>query len=49
MPSDPESRFYPRVFALATAAILGIAVWRILQPFIGAILWSILVAFLLYP
>ena len=49
MPSEHESRFYPRVFALVTAAILGIAVWRILQPFIGAILWSILVAFLLYP
>ena len=49
MPSEHESRFYPRIFALVTAAILGIAVWRILQPFVGAILWSILVAFLLYP
>jgi len=43
MPSEHESRFYPRIFALVTAAILGIAVWRILQPFVGAILWSILV------
>ena len=47
MPSEHESRFYPRIFALVTTAILGVAVWRILQPFIGAILWSILVAFLL--
>jgi predicted PurR-regulated permease PerM len=49
MPVEPKSRFYPRVFALVTAAILALAVWKILQPFIGAILWSILVAFLLYP
>ena len=49
MPSEHESRFYPRIFALVTTAILGVAVWKILQPFIGAILWSILVAFLLYP
>ena len=49
MPSEHESRFYPRIFALVTAAILGVAVWKILQPFIGAILWSILLAFLLYP
>ena len=49
MSSEPESRFYPRVFALVAAALLGFAVWRILQPFIGAILWSVLLAFLLYP
>lgn len=49
MPIEPESRFYPRVFALVTAAILAVAVWTILQPFIGAILWSILLAFLLWP
>lgn len=49
MPPEPESRFYPRVFALVAAAILAVAVWKILQPFIGAILWSILLAFLLWP
>jgi predicted PurR-regulated permease PerM len=49
MPSEPTSRFYPRVFALITAAILGGAVLKILEPFIGAILWSILLAFLLDP
>ncbi|HEV8440864.1 MAG TPA: AI-2E family transporter [Methylomirabilota bacterium] len=44
-----ESHFYPRVFALVTAALLGIALFRILQPFIGSILWSVLLAFLLFP
>ena len=49
MQSEHESPFYPRIFALVTAAILAVAVWKILSPFIGAILWSILLAFLLYP
>ncbi len=47
--TEPRSEFYPRVFALATAVLLGVAVFRILQPFIGPILWSVLLAFLLYP
>src|SRR5262245_18649695 len=41
--------FYARVFALVTAALLGAALFRILEPFIGAILWSVLLAFLLFP
>jgi predicted PurR-regulated permease PerM len=45
----PDARFYPRVFALVAAALLALAVLRMLQPFAGAILWSILLAFLLYP
>jgi predicted PurR-regulated permease PerM len=49
MTSEHESPFYPRIFALVAAAILAVAVWKILQPFIAAILWSILLAFLLYP
>ena len=49
MSGEISSRFYPRVFALVAAAVLGVALWKILQPFIGAILWSILLAFLLYP
>jgi predicted PurR-regulated permease PerM len=44
-----ESDFYPRVFALATAALLGLALFRILQPFFDPILWSVLLAFLLFP
>jgi predicted PurR-regulated permease PerM len=43
------SAFYPRVFALVTAALLGLALFKILQPFIGPILWSVLLAFLLFP
>lgn len=49
MPRDVSERFYSRVFGLVTAAILAFAVWRILQPFIAAIVWSLLLAFLLYP
>jgi len=49
MSNEPDARFYPRVFALVAAAFLALAVFRMLQPFIGAILWSILLAFLLYP
>ncbi|HET7874057.1 MAG TPA: AI-2E family transporter [Methylomirabilota bacterium] len=41
--------FYPRVFALATAAVLGVAVFSILRPFLDAILWGLLLAFLLSP
>ncbi|HXJ81062.1 MAG TPA: AI-2E family transporter [Candidatus Methylomirabilis sp.] len=43
------SAFYARVFALVTAALLGAALFKILEPFIGAILWSVLLAFLLFP
>jgi predicted PurR-regulated permease PerM len=46
-PSDGQ--FYPRVFALAVAALLGFALFRIFQPFIGSILWAFLLAFLLFP
>jgi predicted PurR-regulated permease PerM len=44
-----ESPFYPRVFGLVTALLLGIAVFKILQPFLGALLWAALLAFLLFP
>ncbi len=43
------SSFYPRVFATATAAVLGFAVLRILEPFVGPLLWAALLAFLLFP
>src|SRR5262249_47517778 len=45
--SPEHQNFYPRVFALATAAVLGIALFRILRPFVGPLLWSVLLAFLL--
>ena len=44
-----EDRFYPRVFGLVVAALAGLALYSILQPFIGPILWALLLAFLLHP
>lgn len=44
-----ESRFYPRIFGLAAAALLAFALFKILAPFVGPILWSLLLAFLLFP
>lgn len=41
--------FYPRVFGLAVAALLGFAMFRILHPFLGATSWAFLPAFLLAP
>jgi predicted PurR-regulated permease PerM len=47
--TDPDDRFYPRVFALVTAALLAVALFLILRPFLDAILWSMLLALLLFP
>jgi len=44
-----ESRFYPRVFALTTAGLLGFVLFQILRPFLGPLLWAVLLAFLLFP
>lgn len=44
-----EEHFYPRVFGLVVAAILGYALFLILKPFVGPILWATLLAFLLFP
>lgn len=44
-----RSSFYPRVFASVTAVVLGIAVLRIMQPFLGPLLWATLLAFMLFP
>ena len=41
--------FYPRVFALVTAALLASALFLILRPFLVPILWSMLLALLLFP
>jgi predicted PurR-regulated permease PerM len=43
------SSFYPRVFALAVAVILGYALILIFAPFIGPMAWAAFLAFLLYP
>lgn len=44
-----QGQFYPRVFTLIATALLGYAVFGILQPFLGPILWAALLAFLLFP
>ena len=44
-----HSVFYQRVFALVTAGVLAALLLRIIQPFVGAILWSLLLAVLLHP
>jgi predicted PurR-regulated permease PerM len=44
-----QSTFYPRVFALAVAALLGLALLRIFLPFAGPIAWAAFLAFLLFP
>jgi predicted PurR-regulated permease PerM len=44
-----RDRFYARTFALVTALVLGIALFQIVQPFFGPLLWAMFIAFLLYP
>src|SRR5580698_8084810 len=43
------SSFYPRIFALVVAAVLGYALILIFVPFIGPMAWAAFLAFLLYP
>jgi predicted PurR-regulated permease PerM len=43
------SSFYPRVFALVVAAILGYALILIFAPFALPMAWAAFLAFLLYP
>ncbi|MGA2776077.1 MAG: AI-2E family transporter [Steroidobacteraceae bacterium] len=44
-----QSTFYPRVFALVVAVVLGYALLRIFAPFAGPIAWAAFLAFLLFP
>ena len=44
-----DDRFYPRVFGLAVAALFAVALYLILRPFFGPIIWALLLAFLLHP
>lgn len=41
--------FYRRVFGLAVAVLLGMLLFRIVQPFLAPIAWAIFLAFLLHP
>ena len=45
----PQDRFVTRVVALAVAAVLAYLVFLIFRPFIGSIVWAVLIAFLLFP
>ncbi|MDB6082460.1 MAG: permease [Gammaproteobacteria bacterium] len=44
-----KSTFYPRVFALIVAAVLGYALMLIFRPFLGSMAWAAFLAFLLFP
>jgi predicted PurR-regulated permease PerM len=44
-----SSGFYPRIFALVVAAVLGYALILIFAPFIGPMAWAAFLAFLLDP
>jgi predicted PurR-regulated permease PerM len=44
-----KSNFYPRVFALVVAAILGYALVLVFAPLFGAMSWAAFLAFLLFP
>lgn len=44
-----NDRFYARTFALVTCLFLGMALFKIVEPFLGPLLWAIFIAFLLYP
>jgi predicted PurR-regulated permease PerM len=47
MPSSES--FYPRIFALVVAGVLGYALLLIFVPFLGPMTWAAFLAFLLYP
>jgi predicted PurR-regulated permease PerM len=44
-----SSSFYPRIFALVVAAILGYTLILIFAPFAPSLTWAAFLAFLLYP
>ena len=41
-----QGQFYPRVFALIATALLGHAVFGILQPFLGPVVVALVLALL---
>ena len=44
-----DNRFTTRVFALAAVGLLAYLLYRIFHPFLGPIVWALLLAFLLFP
>src|SRR5690606_22465492 len=45
----PRDRYYTRTFAVMTCLLLGLALFKIVQPFMGPMLWALFIAFLLHP
>jgi len=43
------STFYRRCFQIITAAILGYALYRMLNPLFGMLAWAVVLAFILHP
>lgn len=43
------SSFYPRIFAMVVAAVLGYALFLIFAPFALSMTWAAILAFLLFP
>jgi predicted PurR-regulated permease PerM len=44
-----QQAFYPRIFALAVAAVLGYGVYLVFAPFAGSMAWAAFLAFLMQP
>jgi predicted PurR-regulated permease PerM len=44
-----DSAFYRRSFQIATAAILGYLLYRVLSPLSGMLGWAVVLAFILHP
>jgi predicted PurR-regulated permease PerM len=44
-----RDRFYTRAFTLVTCLVLSVALYKILMPFGGPLMWAIFLAFLLQP
>lgn len=47
--AQDRDRFYRRTFVLVTCVVLALALFKILTPFLGPMLWAGFLAFLLYP
>ena len=45
----PQDRFVTRIVALAVSAVLAYVLFLIFRPFIGSIVWAVLIAYLLFP
>ncbi|MBS0379126.1 MAG: AI-2E family transporter [Proteobacteria bacterium] len=44
-----HSAFYRRTFLIVTAALLGYGLYRIVEPMLGILGWTVVLAFVLYP